>query len=140
MSVDLSKDAGPARAVRCRWRAEHVHFEGPTPIVAFDWDSLCKEPEPALIGSTAHAFCADWDRPNHVQAPTLDEARAFIAEYEGARGRSFDSAERRLCGAAFAYAVAYTARCSHALGHDDRREVGTFQHLIATFGDGLIAL
>jgi Phosphotransferase enzyme family len=132
--------AGPIVLGHGDWRAEHVHFEGTTPIVAFDWDSLCEGPEPALIGSTAHAFCADWDRPNHVQAPTLDEARAFIADYEAARGRSFGSAERRLCGGAFAYAVAYTARCSHALGHDDRRELGTFQHLVATYGHGLLAL
>jgi hypothetical protein len=122
------------------WRAEHLHFEGTKPIVAFDWDNPCKEPEPALIGHTAHAFCADWNRRNHVQAPTSDEARAFIADYEAARGRPFDSAERRLCGAAFAYAVAYSARCWHALGHGDRHQIGNFQHLVATYGEGLIAL
>jgi len=122
------------------WRAEHVHFEDTTPIVAFDWDSLCKEPEPALVGYTAHAFCADWSRPNHVQAPTLDEARSFIADYEAARGQPFDSAERRLFGGAFAYSVAYSARCGHALGHDDRCKPGNFQYLVATYGDGLLAL
>src|SRR5262249_52402750 len=44
------------------WRVEHVRFEGTRPVVGFDWDSLCQEREPALVGTTAHAFCADWSR------------------------------------------------------------------------------
>jgi len=122
------------------WRAEHVRFSGTEPVAAFDWDSLCREAEPALVGFTAHAFCADWTRPDHVQAPTLEEARAFVADYEAARGRPFDGDERRLCRGCFAYSVAYTARCAHALGRDERRHAGTFQHLIATHGRGLLLL
>jgi hypothetical protein len=122
------------------WRAEHVRFEGSTPVVAFDWDSLCKGPEPALVGSAAHGFCADWSRSDHAQAPSLDEARAFVSAYEVARGRPFDGGERRLCGGTFAYSVAYAARCVHALGRDERRRPGTFQHLVATHGRGLLDL
>jgi hypothetical protein len=122
------------------WRAEHVRFDGATPVVAFDWDSLCKEAEPALVGFNAHGFCADWSRADHAQAPTLDEARAFVNDYEVARGHPFADDERRLCGAAFAYSVAYTARCTHALGRDERRQPGTFQHLVATYGRGLLDL
>jgi hypothetical protein len=122
------------------WRAEHVRFEAMRPVVAFDWDSLCKDREPALVGSDAHAFCADWSRSDRAQAPTLDEARAFVAVYERARGRPFDRDERTLCGAAFTYAVAYTARCVHSLGQDERRRPGTFQHLIAKHGAALLDL
>ena len=109
-------------------------------MVAFDWDSLGKEPEPALVGSTAHAFCSDWSRADHVQAPTLDEARAFVSAYEAARERPFDADERKLCGTAFAYSVAYSARCAHALGRDERRQPGTFQHLVSTHSRGLLDL
>ena len=147
---DIDELAAAARARRSSaglivlghgdWRAEHVRFEGATPVVAFDWDSLGKEPEPALVGSTAHAFCADWSRSDHAQAPALDEARAFVGAYEAARGRAFDADERKLCGAAFAYSVAYSARCAHALGRDERRTTGTFQHLVATHGRGLLDL
>jgi hypothetical protein len=122
------------------WRAEHVRFEAMEPVVAFDWDGLCKDAEPALVGFTAHAFCADWSRSDYVQAPSLEEARAFVADYEEARGYSFERDERILCGACFAYSVAYTARCGHSIGQDERHQPGTFQHLIATHGSYLLNL
>ncbi len=122
------------------WRVEHVRFEGPEVVVAYDWDSLCREPEPALIGFAAHAFCADWSRGDPRQAPSLDEARGFVRDYESARGGRFPQDQRALCAASFAFAVAYTARCGHALGADERREPGTFQHLVAAHGTELLAL
>lgn len=122
------------------WRVEHVRFDGDRIVVAFDWDSLCKQPEPALIGYTAHAFCADWSRPGVACAPTVDEARAFCADYEAARGRRFDADERRLAGVAFAYSCAYTARCGWALGTDERAQPGTFHHLVASVGPALSEL
>jgi hypothetical protein len=120
------------------WRVEHVRFEGDVPVVAFDWDGLSIECEAALVGLNAHMFCADWSRDDVVQAPTLDEARAFVSEYEDAAERNFTAAERRLCGAAFAYSVAYTSRCGHACGVDSREQAGTFQNLIATAGVRLL--
>jgi hypothetical protein len=112
------------------WRAEHVRFDGDEIVGAFDWDSLCKEREPALVGVTAHAFCCDWSRTPPPAAPTIDEARAFVGEYERARGRAFDADERRLCGAAFAYSCAYTARCG----------AETFRALVASHGAALTEL
>lgn len=115
------------------WRAEHVRFaaaDSAQVVAAFDWDSLCKEREPELVGMIAHAFCADWSRDPPPAAPTRDEARAFVADYERARGRAFDDAERRLCGAAFAYACAYTARCG----------ARTFRELVKSHGPGLMDL
>ncbi len=85
-------------------------------------------------------FCADWSREDVAQAPTLEEARAFVADYQAAADREFTPAERTLCSAAFAYSVAYTSRCSHASGVDARSVPGTFQHLIATVGTGLLDL
>jgi len=122
------------------WRAEHVRFEGDLPLVGFDWDSLHKGREPALVGSTAHMFCADWSKENHIQAPTLDEARGFVGEYEAERGNPFTRAERALCAASFAYSVAYTCRCGHAAGVDARDVPGNFQHLLANEGERLFEL
>jgi hypothetical protein len=85
-------------------------------------------------------FCADWSREDFRQAPTLDDAREFIADYEVARGRPFTRAELRACGAAFAFAVAYTARCGHAAGVDIRDQPGNHQYLIAAHGVGLLDL
>jgi len=132
--------AGQLVLGHCDWRAEHVRFEGDEPIAAFDWDSLCKEYEPTLVGFIAHAFCADWTRSNYDQAPTLDEARAFVAAYEAARGAPFERDERALCGAAFAYSVGYSSRCGHAFGKKERDVPGTFHHLLAQHGQGLLEL
>lgn len=124
------------RTVMCHgdWRAEHVRFEGDELVLAFDWDSLCSVAEPWILGTTAHMFCADWSRDDIAQAPTLAEARTFVADYEAARGKAFTREERRACGAAFAYSVAYTARCGHSAGVDIRSEPGNHQYLIATEG------
>jgi hypothetical protein len=112
------------------WRQEHVRFIGDEPVVAFDWDSLCCGHEAALLGVVAHGFCADWSGGDRRQAPTIDEARAFTDDYEAARGMKLSTDERRLCGASFAYACAYTSRCGHAQGKDERATPGTFQHLV----------
>ena len=85
-------------------------------------------------------FCADWSRDDVVQTPTLDEARAFVADYEAAAGKTFTRTELTLCGAAFAYSVAYTSRCGHASGVDTRDQPGSFQHLIASHGTELLHL
>ena len=123
------------------WRAEHVRFAEGRPVAAFDWDSLCRDHEPRLIGIVAHAFCADWTRNERIApAPTLDEARAFVREYEEARGSPLSREEREQCGAAFAYSCAYTARCGWALGTDERDKRGTFHHLIAEEGTRLLQL
>ncbi len=103
-------------------RAEHVRFERrhgvPVLVGTYDWDSLMLGHETSLVGINAHAFAADWstDPPRVHPAPSLDEARAYVAEYEDARGRRFTDEQRRCVGASFAYAVAYTARCGHAIG------------------------
>jgi hypothetical protein len=127
-----------AREIAARLDELCVAALGAPIAVAYDWDSLARDREPALVGGCAHAFTADWTREGRAQAPTLDEARAFVAEYEAARGRPFDRAERAACAATFAYACAYTARCGHALGRDERDAPGTFQHLVARHGRDLL--
>lgn len=122
------------------WRAEHVRFEGDVPLIGFDWDSVHKGREPSLVGSAAHGFCADWSKDRHIQAPTLDEARAFVNDYEAARGSPFTRAERALCAASFVFSVAYTCRCGHSAGVDAREVPGNFQHLLASEGERLFEL
>jgi|SRR5580700_4615188 hypothetical protein len=99
-------------------------------LSAFDWDSLCREREPALVGAAAHGFCADWSQTAIPQAPTMDEARAFVSDYEQARGKPFSVDERRLCRASLAYATAYAARCGYAAGGDHHETPGSFLHLL----------
>jgi hypothetical protein len=50
------------------------------------------------------------------------------------------SSTPRTCSGVFAYACAYTARCGHALGVDEREVPGTFQHLVHSEGRRLLSL
>ena len=122
------------------WRQEHVRFVGEEPVAAFDWDSLCCDLEPCILGRAALGFCADWSRKEHAQAPTLSEALAFIREYEEARGSVLSAQERRLAHASLLYAGAFSARCSHAPGVDTRATEGTFQHFLWAYGTRLLQL
>lgn len=120
------------------WREEHVRFAEGEPVAAFDWDSLTCDFEPMLIGSVAHAFCADWSGDDIRQAPTREQALGFIEDYQTARTCPFSPEEQRVARASLVYACAYTARCGHALANDQREITGSFQHLLWTQGMRLL--
>jgi hypothetical protein len=104
------------------WRAEHLRFDGGRLSAVHDWDSVTVLPEPALVGSAAHAFPANWALPEPPPTPTRDEALAFVADYEAAReGGPFTAEEGERARAALVYTMAYTARCEHS---DERTDVG----------------
>jgi Ser/Thr protein kinase RdoA (MazF antagonist) len=97
------------------WRVQNLRFDGRGRVCAvYDWDSLRVLPEPMLAGKQAANFTADWSRPGGRQYPSIDEALAFVADYEAARGVPFDDAQRRLARASLAAALAYISRCEHS--------------------------
>jgi hypothetical protein len=97
------------------WRAPNMRFASDQISAIYDWDSLAIEREPALVGSVAHGFTSNWAKPpTGRQFPTLEEAEAFINDYEHARGAAFSRPERRAAHAALVYSMAYTARCEHS--------------------------
>ena len=96
-------------------RAEHVRLAGGALTAVYDWDSLALRREPVLVGIVAHGFTANWRAPaGHRQFPTLAEMRAYVADYEAARGAPFAADERRMLDASLVYTMAYTARCEHS--------------------------
>jgi Phosphotransferase enzyme family len=104
------------------WRAEHLRFADGRLSAVHDWDSLAVLPEPALVGSAAHAFPANWAMPVPPATPTKEEALAFIADYEAAReAGSFTAEDHTRARAALVYTMAYTARCEHS---DRRTDLG----------------
>ncbi len=120
------------------WRAEHARFRGDRIVVAYDWDSLHVDLEPVLVGAAAHAFCADWERDESPAVPSLDAMLAFVLDYEQARGRPFEDLERRTLAGSLVYSLAYTARCTHALGaHASERALG-FRELLEMHGRTLL--
>jgi hypothetical protein len=96
------------------WRVEHLRFEHGAVSAVYDWDSVHIAREPALVGAAAYAFTANWSREDLVYLPTLEEALAFVADYEEARGGPFTAAEHRAARASLVYRMAYSARCGHS--------------------------
>jgi hypothetical protein len=111
------------------WRAQNMRFVDEQITAVYDWDSVAIEHEPVLVGSVAHGFTSNWaEPPTGRQFPTLEEAEAFIADYEQARSTVFSPDERRAARAALAYSMAYTARCEHS---DALTDFGTHPAVIA---------
>jgi hypothetical protein len=96
------------------WRVEHMRFDGGAVTAVYDWDSVRIDREPALVGAAAYAFTANWSRTDLVYLPTLEEALAFVADYEQARGARFTAAEHRAARASLVYMMGYSARCGHS--------------------------
>ena len=97
---------------------------------------LAVDCEPVIVGEAARGFTFTWRIPVPL-APSLAESRAFVSEYEVARGAPFTAAERETAGAAAVYALAYTARCEHCLGS---RTTGNALDALATHGEELFGI
>ena len=110
-----SVHAGPPVFGHADWRIEHLRFEHGRISASYDWESLQPMPETQLVGATAAAFTTDWSTGAGGKVPTVEAARAFVRDYEEARGRAFDAAERTAIFAMCVYTVAYGARCQHAM-------------------------
>lgn len=106
----LRERAGEVVVGHNDWSGKHFRFLGERITAVYDWDSLDRSDEPRLVGQAAATFTATWELPVRL-VPSLDEARAFVAEYEQARGRTFPPDERRRLAAAATYVLAYNARC-----------------------------
>lgn len=116
------KDAGVGRLVigHGDWSVKHFRFDGLKPTVVYDWDSLNTDYEPVFVGVAAATFTYTEHLPVDRWA-TVDEARAFVADYEAARAEPFTAEERRAVGATATYSRAYGARCVNAVGGDARQ-------------------
>lgn len=132
----LRSPAGERVVGHVDWSVKHFRFRDGEVTAIYDWDSLAVDREPVIVGEAARGFTFTWRIPVPL-APSLDESRAFVSEYEAARGQPFTAAERETLGAAAVYALAYTARCEHCLG---RREPGNALAALAGHGEELFAL
>jgi hypothetical protein len=142
----LAANAGDELVVaHTDWRSEHVRFKRAKVIATYDWESLAIGSEPAILGHIAHTFTIDFGIEQKRRMPTLHDFRAFVADYERARGRRFTAAQQSTIDAAWVYAIAYNARCQHldaaptinphkAYGHED-----SFRGMLARYGEQLVA-
>jgi hypothetical protein len=110
----LARDTSSLVIGHMDWRTEHFRFVDGAVGVIYDWDSLAYTREAAVVGVAAATFTNTWDLPVLV-SPSPEETRAFIAEYESARGRRFTPVEHEALLAQVTYTRAYGARAEHAL-------------------------
>lgn len=120
------------------YRVEHLRFDGAKVVATYDWDSLHHERLPVLIGALAPHFTADWQRDDVVRAPSLEEMRAFVSDFEASRGLPFSPAERRLLSASCVYSTAYTARCNHASNPREEGWNGDLRPFLRAHGRALL--
>ena len=113
--VALKKTKLPLHATHLDWGVKNIRFRDDAVCAVFDSDSVHAASEAECVGRAAARFTAQWDIPT-VLTPTAAEARAFVDEYQAARGRKFSRAERALAAAAARYAVAEAARLEHLSG------------------------
>ena len=130
---------GPPVVGHADWRVEHLRFQGDRIAAAYDWDSLAFRPETELVGISAHGFTADWTREDVRRIPTADGIRAYVTDYEVARGPAFTKRERRSLFATCVYSIAYGARCAHSLEPNKTSwEEDTWPYLLRTEGETLL--
>ncbi|MET0904049.1 MAG: hypothetical protein ABWZ52_12475 [Acidimicrobiales bacterium] len=96
------------------WRVQNLAFEGTRVVAIYDWDSLGLASEPAIVGQAAGGFPIDWRAGHPDPPPTVDEMRAFVGDYERARGAPFTATELDALDAANLTMIAYGARCQHS--------------------------
>jgi Ser/Thr protein kinase RdoA (MazF antagonist) len=124
----------PDRIGHLDWRVQNLAFSDGDLAAIYDCDSIGKAPEPVVVGAAAGGFCIDWEAGVEDPPPTVEEMRAFVADYETARGAPFDEEERDALDAANLMLIAYGARSQHSdltleprLG--DTRAIGWFRLL-----------
>lgn len=111
--LDGAADA-PLVVGHCDWSVKNLRFRGGELSAAYDWDSLYRAREETFVGVAAATFPATWYL-DVVRAPSPDEARAFVADYDAARATPFTEDELAQVAAACTYWIAYNARCELAL-------------------------
>lgn len=120
------------------WSVKHFRFRGSDVHMIYDWDSLTLDSEPSLVaGAAVHFPYTEAFKVPRVAS--LDELRAFVAEYEQERPEPFSPEETHSIAAAAVHALAYTARCEHALDPSGSRPKGSFREALAQFGEELLA-
>ncbi len=111
----LKKSKLPLLAAHLDWGVKNIRFRDDAVCAVYDSDSVHAASEAECVGRAAAQFTAQWDIPA-VLTPSADEARAFVDEYQAARGRKFSRAERALAAAAARYSVAEAARLEQLSG------------------------
>lgn len=123
------------------WRPENVMLDalGDQVVCAVDWDSVHVGDEAWVVGGVSRAFSTAWrERTDGIgvthdpMMPSPADMWGFLHDYGHARGTPFDERERAAAHAGMIHALAYSARCEHALPRGMVTWPVTWQHLLRT--------
>lgn len=121
------------------WSVDQMRFKDGEVTIVYDWDSVRIDKEVVIVGIAAGDYTATFSQgvPN---PPSPEETRLFVRDYEAARGEAFTEEERRAIAAAATYAVAYVARCEHALDPEEKNLPGSFREALYEHGEKYLRL
>lgn len=130
---------GPVVIGHADWSVDQMRFEGNEVGAVYDWDSLRFDKEVVFVGIAASNFAATWHKepPN---PPTPEEAKLFVADFEAARTEPFSEGERGAIFAAAVYAIAYIARCEHAIDRKGEKTRGSFREILPSYAEAFLAI
>jgi Phosphotransferase enzyme family len=142
--IFLSSDAGPTVIAHSDWEAHNVRCSDGRLVAVYDWDSLAIGSEPLFVGRAAAVFTAHTD-PRFGTAPSADERRGFVGEFEEARGEGFTRTEMEAIDAVSVWATAYESRLALAFSPERAEDPGSFVEALrqialeGPFGPGPVA-
>jgi Ser/Thr protein kinase RdoA (MazF antagonist) len=88
------------------WEAHNLRWNGRSPWVVHDWDSLICAPEAVVVGLAASV----WPCGALPRAASVDESRAFIEAYQSASGRRWSTDETEASWAAGLWVYAFNTK------------------------------
>lgn len=103
------------------WSLRNVRLGPSGPVAVYDWDSLALLREAEAVALAAVSWCKTGTSSDLTPGP--EGIDAYIRSYEAARGSALSADQHRAARAAAVGAMAYTARCEHAI--DPHEEVWT---------------
>lgn len=127
LDVDMNEHPGPdwldqtAQRIRARlaanssrpvighldWEAHNLDWNGTTPVLVHDWDSLAIRPEAAIAGAGATVYPSNGTT---AVAATIDQTAAFLDAYRGARPGAWSSDADQVAWCAGLWVVTYNAK------------------------------
>ncbi len=119
------------------WSVKHFRFRGGEIWVVYDWDSLRLDRETMILGTAAATFPGTWNLHVPSRAPSPEEMRAFVEEYEAARDEPFSGQERvgDLCSGGLRDGLLRPLRARS--GHSRRGSCRQFPRSAATSRQGV---
>jgi len=104
----------PSVIAHLDWSARNVRLTSAALLAVYDWDSIGVASEAMVAGQAATTWRTTGETAASP-APGAAEVERFIESVARARGASFSALEWDVARAAAVSAMAYSARCEHAL-------------------------